>query len=72
MDGHIDRIIVRRTAESVRAEAEVTLSGTVRTITSDGRSMSVDAELLDIRRQLYALGFSKRAISTAVKTREGS
>jgi len=68
MDGRIDRITVRRTAESVRAEAEVTLVGVGRTITSGGRSTSPDAELLELRRQLYALGFSKRAISTAVKT----
>jgi Holliday junction resolvasome RuvABC DNA-binding subunit len=68
MDGHIDGITVRRTAESIRAEAEVTLAGVGRTITSVGRSTSPDSELLELRRQLYALGFSKRAISTAVKT----
>jgi hypothetical protein len=71
MDGHIDRITVRRTAESVQAVAEVTLAGVGRTITSGGHSTSPDAELLELRRQLYALGFSKRAISTAVRTREG-
>lgn len=68
MDGHIDRITVRRTAESVRAEAEVTLAGVGRTLTSSGRSASPDAELLELRQQLYALGFSKRAIATAVKS----
>ena len=52
----INRITVKQTS----AEATVTLSGdAVQTITSSG--------LAELRKQLYAMGFSKRAIATAVK-----
>ena len=65
----------------IRAEAEVTLSGdAVQTITSSGaRGISVDVDptylslveatqLSELRKRLYAAGFSKRAIATAVKS----
>jgi hypothetical protein len=51
----IHRVIVKQTT----AEAMVTLSGVVQTVKAVG--------LADLRRQLYALGFSKRAIATACK-----
>ena len=65
----------------IRAEAEVTLSGdAVQTITYSGlRGISrdadtaslkemEDAQLSELRKRLYAAGFSKRAIATAVKS----
>jgi hypothetical protein len=81
-DDRIHRVTIRRTADSVRAEAEVTLSDSVRTLTSSGVGVrdadavslraGEDAQLSEVRRQLYAAGFSKRAIASAVRdlTRE--
>src|SRR5260370_36361315 len=80
-ENRIHSVAIKRIADSVRAEAEVTLSGgAVQTITSSGlRGISVDADpaylrvvedtqLSELRKQLYAAGFSKRAIATAVKS----
>ncbi|HZW94327.1 MAG TPA: hypothetical protein VFF64_15355 [Candidatus Eremiobacteraceae bacterium] len=81
LENRIHRITVKWIADSVLAEAEVTLGGSaVQTITSSGlRGMSVDADpgylrvveetqLSELRKRLYAAGFSKRAIATAVKS----
>lgn len=65
---------------SIRAEAEVTVFGdAIQVVTSSGalcilsdssavylRAME-DAQLSELRQRLYAAGFSKRAIATAVK-----
>jgi len=80
-ENRIRRITVKRIADSILAEAEVTLSGNaVQTITSSGlRGVSVDVDpaylrvvedtqLSELRKRLYAVGFSKRAIATAVKS----
>lgn len=77
-ENRIHRVTVKRTADSVRAEAEVTLSGdAVQTIASSGvQAIGVDADLTavedtqlsELRKRLYAAGFSKRAIATAVKS----
>jgi hypothetical protein len=81
MPGRIHRITIKRIGGSIWAEAEVTLSGdAAQTITSSGlQGVSVDADpaylkmvedgqLLELRKRLYAAGFSKRAIATAVKS----
>jgi hypothetical protein len=80
-ENRIHRIALKRLGDSVRAEAEVTLAGNaVQTITSSGlQGISVDVDpaylsvvedtqLSELRKQLYAAGFSKRAIATAVKS----
>jgi len=80
-ENRIHRVTLKRIADSVRAEAEVTLSGdAAQTITSSGlRGISVnadvahlkgveDAQLSELRKRLYASGFSKRAIATAIKS----
>jgi hypothetical protein len=55
-----DKWIRGITVKQTSAEATVTLSGNaVQTITSAG--------LAELRKKLYAMGFSKRAIATAVK-----
>lgn len=60
-DAHVsDKWIRKITVKQTSTEAEVTLSGDiVQTITSAG--------LAEMRKKLYAMGFSKRAIATAVK-----
>ena len=80
-ENRIHRITLKRIADSVRAEAEVTLAGSaVQIITSSGLRVGgldadaaylrtvEDAELSELRKQLYAAGFSKRAIASAVKS----
>ena len=80
-ENRIHRITVKRIADSIRAEAEVTLSGgAVQNITSSGLGgigvdadpaylrVVEDAQLSELRKRLYAAGFSKRAIATAVKS----
>ncbi len=79
-ENRIHRIALKRIADSVRAEAEVTLAGSAETITSSGlRGIGADADtaylrvveetqLAELRKRLYAAGFSKRAIATAVKS----
>ena len=67
MTGRIRAVTITRTANFVQAKAEVDLAGVMRTITSTGQSTSPDVELSELRRQLYAVGFSKRAIASAVK-----
>ena len=64
----------------VRAEAEVVGSeGAVQVVASSGvrapsdsdtahRKQLEDAQLSELRKRLYAVGFSKRAIATAVKS----
>jgi len=64
----------------IRAEAEVTLTGDVLQDVSSGGLWGIESdsdasylkeieaeELSELRKQLYAMGFSKRAIATAVK-----
>jgi hypothetical protein len=74
MDKWIRGITVRRTPDSVWAEAEVSLGKTVQIVTSSGGrqpdadTSSEEAQLSELRRRLYAVGFSKRAIATAVKS----
>jgi hypothetical protein len=73
MDKWIRGITMRRTRDSVWAEAEVSLGKTVQIITSSGGSSdadtaSEDAQLSELRKRLYAVGFSKRAIAMAVKS----
>lgn len=63
----------------IRAEAEVSVSGgTVREVPSSGIRVPADtdamhvkeledAQLSELRKRLYAAGYSKRAIATAVK-----
>ncbi len=74
-DNRITRVSIRRIAEHgetvVRAEAECSVSGKPVTIASTGaRADDVTAEqtqLGELRKRLYAEGFSKRAIATACK-----
>lgn len=59
-DKRIHRITLKKDGT---AEAQVTLAGNAeQTISSSG--------LAELRKQLYAAGFSKRAISAAVKAAE--
>jgi hypothetical protein len=80
-ENRIHRITIKRGADSVRAEAQVTLSGdAAQTITSTvTRGISVDADLVrlkvvedaqlsELRKRLYEAGFSKRAIASAIKS----
>jgi hypothetical protein len=82
-DKRIHRVTVKRTLDSgridIRAEAEVRNGDAVETIASSGISVRSDvdtpslkemedAQLSELRKQLYAVGFSKRAIATAVKS----
>lgn len=80
----IRRISIKRTSSAdqidIRAEAEVSaLGGAVQVVTSSGVIIRVaadaehlkeieHAQLSEIRKRLYAAGFSKRAIATAVKS----
>ena len=79
-DDRIHRVTVKRIADSIRVEAEITLaSGASKTITSSGiRSIRTetdpvhlkaaeDAQLSELRKRLYGAGFSKRAIASAIK-----
>jgi hypothetical protein len=79
----IHQITVRRTASTehitVIAETAVTVTGSaLRSVTSSGQRVPADsdgdhlreiedAQLSELRKQLYAAGFSKRAISMAIK-----
>jgi hypothetical protein len=80
-ENRIHKVTVKRIADSIWAEAEITLSGVApQTITSSViRGMSSDADparlkvgedaqLSEVRKRLYDLGFSKRAIASAIKS----
>jgi hypothetical protein len=74
-ENRITRVSIRRIAEHgeiiVRAEAECSVSGQTVSVSSSGaRADDATAEqtqLGELRKRLYAAGFSKRAISTACK-----
>ena len=79
----IRKITIKRIARSsqidLRAEAEVSASGgAVEVVTTSGVTIPADtdavhlkemedAQLSELRKRLYAMGFGKRAIATAVK-----
>jgi hypothetical protein len=79
-ENRIHRVTVKRTADSIWAEAEITLSGVApKIITSSVRGIAADADpahlktvedaqLSEVRKRLYDLGFSKRAIASAIKS----
>jgi hypothetical protein len=79
-ENRIHRVTVKRIADSIRVEAEITLSGAApQIITSSVRGISADADLAhlkivedaqlsELRKRLYDLGFSKRAIASAIKS----
>jgi hypothetical protein len=81
-DKRINRVTIKRIAGSVRAEAEVrslpenavqiVASSGLAGISPDADAASLkeieDGQLAELRKRLYAAGFSKRAISAAVKT----
>jgi len=78
-ENRIHRVTVKRIADSVQAEAEVTLSGAQQTIATVVQGIGADADLAhlkavedaqlsELRKRLYAAGFSKRAIATAIKS----
>jgi hypothetical protein len=80
-ENRIHRVTLKRIADSVRAEAEVTLSGdaaqtitstVIRGIVADADlahlKMVEDAQLAELRKRLYEVGFSKRAIASAIKS----
>ena len=82
-ENRIRRLAINRIAGSgqidIRAEAEVTEpGGAVRVVVSSGIRVPLDADaarlkemddaqLSELRKRLYAAGFSKRSIATAVK-----
>jgi hypothetical protein len=82
-ENRIRRVAIKRSDSSnqidIRAEAEVAAGGAVQVVTSSGVIIPAgadavhlkemeDAQLLELRRRLYAAGFSKRSIATAVKS----
>jgi len=80
-ENRIRRITLKRIADSIQAEAEVTIAGEgTKTIASpvirsfgayaDLAHLKVaeDAQLSELRKRLYEVGFSKRAIATAIKS----
>ena len=78
-ENRIRGVTVKRSAESLRVEAEITLSGAapqiitsavVRGISTDADPAHLkvveDAQLSELRKRLYDIGFSKRAIASAI------
>lgn len=82
-ENRIRKVTIKRMSSAgqldIRAEAEVSVSGNVREVPSSGIRVPADADamhvkeledvqLSELRKRLYAAGYSKRAIATAVKS----